>query len=184
MLALGRNQKSLLRCTRHCHFLLTQVPRESPGFSAPAHPSRKTGLSPRVTLSLVCSGVLEQPARDRSRADRRLFGLRTGRHLLVSGPAVAESGHVAPGGQERAWLLLGRPSILGVGGEGLLRNSVPRHPDVFLETWQRGPGAFCFHLGAQLQSRGFHRPASNAPWARGNILAFVTTCRIGHRLAL
>lgn len=45
----------------------------------------------------------------------------------------------APGRQERAWLLLGRPSVLGVGGEVLLRNSVPRHPDMFLETWQRGP---------------------------------------------
>lgn len=76
----------------------------------------------------------------------------------------------APGRQERAWLLLGRPSVLGVGGEVLLRNSVPRHPDMFLETWQRGPGAFSFHLRVQLQNRGFHRPASNPTWAGGNIL--------------
>lgn len=51
------------------------------GFSAPAHPSRKTGLPP----SSVCSGVLKQPARDLSRADRRLFGPASRRAPFGSG---------------------------------------------------------------------------------------------------
>ena len=51
------------------------------GFSAPAHPSRKTGLPP----SSVCSGVLKQPARDLGRADRRLFGPASRRTPFGSG---------------------------------------------------------------------------------------------------
>lgn len=67
---------SLLLCTRHCHFLFTQVPWETltPGVSPPPHRLPRKDTDPGVTLSSGCSGVWEHPTCDFSPADRWLFG--------------------------------------------------------------------------------------------------------------
>lgn len=67
---------SLLLCTRHSHFLFTQVPWETltPGVSPPPHRLPRKDTDPGVTLSSGCSGVWEHPTCDFSPADRWLFG--------------------------------------------------------------------------------------------------------------
>lgn len=77
---------SLLLCTRHCHFLFTQVPWETltPGVSPPPHRLPRKDTDPGVTLSSGCSGVWEHPTCDFSPADRWLFGpQRTCSYLSV-----------------------------------------------------------------------------------------------------
>lgn len=165
---LWEENKSLLLCTKHCHFRLPQVRREILARSPPTPGPPPAGrCPPGVALSSGCAGPLEQPARDLRRAHRW--------HLSVRGPR---------GGRAGACTLLGCPSVSPGGGGRVVENQCPVPPRPV--PGNLAEGLMCLEPSlsisrSQLLSRGFHRPASNPTRAGGNTLAFVTTC--GNRLS-